>query len=185
MTSVWLSPELKAIRSGRSPRALTGGGLAGLWSDAPLARMILRRSGLRPLAFNGMLLVAHRNDAAGESLRCHTIRLYETADGVFIVEIALEAEDGSALPHAVVEEVSTLAEAEAFLNAYDPSAQAPLTLDVVEEHGAFPLARTADALSREALRLRDDFETARAAIFAAAGQPMTDQSTTDTLQRAN
>jgi hypothetical protein len=180
MTSVWLSPELKAIRSGRSPRALTGGGLAGLWSDAPVSRVVLRRSGQRPLSFEGMLLVGHVSDASDDSLRQHAIRLYETVAGFFVVEIALEAVDGSVLPHAVVEEVSTLAEAEAFLSAYDPAAQAPLTLDVVEEHGAFPLARMADALSREAARLRDDFETARAAVFAAAGQ-----STNDTLQRAN
>jgi hypothetical protein len=180
MTSVWLSPELKAIRSGRSPRALTGGGLAGLWSDAPLSRVVLRRSGMRPLVIDGMLLVSHVNACEDESLRRHAIRLYETASGFFAVEIALESGDGSVLPHALVEEVSTLAEAEAFLNAYDPAAQAPLTLDVVEEHGAFPLARTAHALSREASRLRNDFETARAAVFAAAGQSMS-----DTLQRAN
>jgi hypothetical protein len=169
MSSVWLSPELKAIRAGRMPKALLpSSSLQSLWSDAPTTAYVLRRSGAKPLSFSGILLVEHEPRTGDDSLRRHTIRLYETTDQIFVVEIALSAPDGSVLAHAVSTEVGSLAEAEVFLSTYDPAGQAALALTVDEpNHDAFTIADMAESLRVEASRLRNDFEEARAAVFAA------------------
>jgi hypothetical protein len=175
MSSVWLSPELKAIRAGRMPRALAaGGGFASLWSDAPTEQFLVRRSGARPLSFTGMVLLNHENSDGNDADRRHAIRLYETTNGVFIVEIALFAVDGSITSHAVAEEVGSLTDAEAFLAQYDPSGQAPLALAVDDDMDVFTVATMADRVRTEAERLRMDFELARNAVFAAARLDDTD-----------
>ncbi|MGL4636216.1 MAG: hypothetical protein ACRCWF_09565 [Beijerinckiaceae bacterium] len=180
MTSVWLSPELKAIRAGRMPRALSGGGLGSLWSDAPVQRFVLRRSGHRPVVFNGMLLLEHTNTVADESVRRHTVRLYETDYGRFMLEITLDTPDNSCIAHAMVEDVASLAEAEDMLRSYDPSGQAALALELSDEADGYSIARMALSLERDAARLRADFETTKAALFASA-----ETTTADMLQRVN
>jgi hypothetical protein len=180
MTSVWLSPELKAIRAGRMPRSLSGGGLSSLWSDAPTGKYVLRRSGMRPLSFTGMLLLEHVNQVEDESERRHAVRLYETTDGIFIVEISLASVDGSVLVHSRTEEVGSLAEAEAVLNEYDPSSQAALSLTVDDDIDAFSMATMADRVRSDAERLKLDFEIARLAVFSAARN-----ENTDTFQRVS
>ena len=180
MTSVWLSPELKAIRAGRMPRSLAGGGLSSLWSDAPVGKYVIRRSGMRPLSFTGMMLLEHVNRVDDESERCHSVRLYETVDGIFIVEISLASVDGSVLVHSRTEEVASLAEAETVLNAYDPSSQAALSLTVDDDIDAFSMATMAERVRSDAERLKLDFEVARLAVFAAARN-----ENTDTFQRVS
>jgi hypothetical protein len=171
MSSVWLSPELKAIRAGRMPRALaTGTSLESLWTDAPTERFRVRRSGAHPLAFTGMVLLSHENTVENNGHRRHAIRLYETINGAFIVEIALSATDDSILSHAVAEEVDSLSEAEVFLANYDPAGQAPLALTVDDDIDAFTVAVMADRVMAEAERLRIDFDLARNAVFAVARQ---------------
>ena len=180
MTSVWLSPELKAIRAGRMPRSLSQGGLLSLWSDAPTKKYVLRRSGMRPLSFTGMLLLEHVNRVEDESERCHAVRLYETTNGVFIVEISLASFDGSVLVHSRTEEVCSLAEAEVVLNDYDPSSQTALSLVVDSDIDTFSMAVMADRVRGDAERLKLDFEVARLAVFSAARN-----ENTDTFQRVS
>jgi hypothetical protein len=182
MSSVWLSPELKAIRAGRMPKALlSGSSLQSLWSDAPTAAYVLRRSGAKPLAFNGVLLIEHVSREEDESLRRHAIRLYESTDGAFIVEIILATADDSILAHAIATEVESLADAEAFLATYDPAGQAALAVTVDEPtQDAFTVGDMAERLRAEAARLRNDFEEARVAVFAAA---RTEEQ--ETTQRVN
>ena len=180
MTSVWLSPELKAIRAGRMPRSLSQGGLSSLWSDAPTKKYVLRRSGMRPLSFTGMLLLEHVNRAEDESARCHAVRLYEATNGVFIVEISLASFDGSVLVHSRTEEVCSLAEAEVVLNDYDPSSQTALSLVVDSDIDTFSMAVMADRVRGDAERLKLDFEVARLAVFSAARN-----ENTDTFQRVS
>jgi predicted hotdog family 3-hydroxylacyl-ACP dehydratase len=180
MTSVWLSPELKAIRAGRMPRSLAGGGLSSLWSDAPMEKYVLRRSGMRVLSFTGMLLLEHVNQVEDESKRCHAVRLYETTNGIFIVEISLASADGSVLVHSRTEEVNSLAEAEAVLNEYDPSSQAALSLTVDDDIDTFSMATMVERVRDDAERLKRDFETARLAVFSAARN-----ENTDTFQRVS
>jgi hypothetical protein len=169
MSSVRLSPELNAIRAGRIPRALAlGTSLASLWTDAPTQRFLVRRSGAHPLAFTGMILLSHENGVENDGDRRHAVRLYETVNGVFIVEIALFAADDSVLAHSIAEEVISLADAEAFLSNYDPSAQARLALTVDDDIDAFTVATMAERVMSEAERLRADFDLARNAVFAAA-----------------
>jgi hypothetical protein len=170
MTSVWLSPELKAILAGRTPAALAGGGLSCLWAEAPVGRFRLKRSGTVPLAFEGMLLLSHTSEGSDDSQRRHTVRLYETTGGQFIVEIILASADESCIPHCIAEEVDSLEKAETVLNAYDPSGQAALRLTVDRDMDALSVAEMADALRRDALHLASDFDLARQAVFAAAGQ---------------
>jgi hypothetical protein len=161
MSSVWLSPELKAIRAGRMPKALlSGSSLQSLWSDAPTKSYVLRRSGGKPLSFNGILLIEHVSREEDESLRRHAIRLYE---------IILATADDSILAHAIATEVESLADAEAFLATYDPAGQAALAVTVDEPtQDAFTVGDMAERLRAEAARLRNDFEEARVAVFAAA-----------------
>jgi hypothetical protein len=170
MSSVWLSPELNAIRAGRMPKALAAGhGLSSLWSAAPMERIVLRRSGDRPLSFTGMVLLSHENVVDDHALRRHAIRLYETQNGAFIVEIALFCADSGILRHSVATEVTSLDDAELFLSAYDPAGQAALAL-IVDEPGmdAFSIGTMADCLRADAERLRQDYNKARDAVFAAA-----------------
>jgi hypothetical protein len=170
MTSVWLSPELKAIRAGRPPSALSGGNLDSLWVEAPVADFRLKRSGMVPLGFQGMLLLAHISESADHDQRRHTVRLYETSKATFVVEIILASADEACIPHCVAEEVESLADAERVLNDYDPSGQAALRLTVDRDMDALSVAEMADALRRDAHHLASDFDTARQAVFFAAGR---------------
>ncbi len=159
MASLRLSPELKALHGGlqQAAPAPVAAAHAGR-IDAPTTRYVLRRSGMRPLAFTGMLLLSHSADDGNDLERRHAIRIYETTDLSFIVEIALFAPNGDGVAHASAVEVGSLQEVEDFLNAYDPSAQAALTL-TVDESGidAFAVGMLADSLRTDAERLRRDF----------------------------
>jgi hypothetical protein len=152
MTSVWISPELASAARGWSM------GRVRTQAVQPAEGFLLKRSGGRPVRFSGMLMMEHRGAAAGAERR-HTIRLYETVAGTIVIEVVLAAGDGEGLPHSAISEVNDLEEAEAFLSAYDPAAEASAV------SGAF-LAQ-AMRLEAEAGRLRADFDTCRKAVFAA------------------
>jgi hypothetical protein len=170
MTSIWLSPELKAIRAGRSPRALASVELASLWSDAPVCHYLLRRSGGRPVRFDGILLVEHLPDGSDghEGQRAHTARIYETTDQRIVVELVLSARDGSGIPHAKVEEVASLRDAQLFLELYDPSAQATFSLPLDIDVDGAEMDRHVSALRADVEHLRSDYDITRKAVFAAA-----------------
>jgi hypothetical protein len=174
MNSVWISPELSL---GVQNRGMTP--IAPLPAAvAPEIAYIIRRSGQRPLRFEGMLMVEHVSPAEGMERR-HTIRLYETTQGAVVIEIALEAADGSVLPHIVTEMVDSMGEAESFIRSYDPAAQAPLMLDLSSLDGQSISAQAA-ALETGARRLRTDFEQVRAAVLSATD---TDGASQDNLAK--
>ncbi len=168
MVSVRLSPELKALHGGlpqAAPAAIATVDVAG--PDAPTKRYVLRRSGMRPLAFTGMLLLSQGTDSGNDLERRHVIRIYETTDQTLIVEISLSAANGDGVAHALAVEVGSLCEVEDFLNAYDPAAQAALALTVDDSRiDAFAVGVMADCLRTDAERLRRDFQLAREALFA-------------------
>jgi hypothetical protein len=174
MTSVWISPELLAGGRGIAPAATVA-------VSAPEEVFVLRRSGRRPLRFAGMLMIEHAGVAADGGRR-HAIRIYETTSSSLVIEIALESESLGALAHIVTEEVDSMAAAEEFLRSYDPAEQAALLI-ALHGIGTGGVVAQAAALEREALRLRADFDSVRAAVFAAAGAD--DKDMNDTAERIN
>jgi hypothetical protein len=173
MTSVWISPELLAGGRRAAPAAAAA-------VSAPEQAFVLRRSGLRPLRFAGMLMIEHAGRAT-EGERGHAIRIYETTSGSLVIEIALASASAESVAHIVTQEVDSMAAAEEFLRGYDPAGQAALLTAL--PGGSRGVVAQAASLEREALRLRHDFEVARAAVFAAAGAD--DHDTNDTAERIN
>jgi hypothetical protein len=165
MTSVWLSPDLKRLNPGPAP------GLAAVVDPGrmPCGRIALRRSGGRPLVFQGMLLIEQTATDIEGAVRRHVIRVYETEGGAFVVEVTLAAGDGDGVPHTIAAEVSTLAEAEDFLRDYDPDDQAALTLTLDDPaRDAFSIGEMAHALRNDADRLRQDFAILRDGLLASS-----------------
>ncbi|MGL4239971.1 MAG: hypothetical protein ACRCTI_02540 [Beijerinckiaceae bacterium] len=166
MSSVWLSPDLRTLRSGPIAAPLAA---AAASAAAPSERFVLRRSGARPLTFTGMLLLEHTARDRDAHERRHAIRVYETSGGRMIVAIELSLPSGEGIAHGVVAELETLQQAADFLDAYDPAGQAALALSVDDRDAdAFSIGRMAESLRADAERLRNDFQQARDAIFAAA-----------------
>jgi hypothetical protein len=161
MTSVWISPEMAAMLSGAAHADAAP-------AAAPAGAILLRRSGGRPIRFDGMLDHEHA-EPADEGERGHTIRIYETNRDGFVIEIALAADDGLAPPHVLAAEVGSLVEAEGVLFGYDPAAQAALRLDLGAGRTT-TIAADAARFEREAMRLRANFEAARAAVFGSIDQ---------------
>jgi hypothetical protein len=171
MVSVWISPEFRGQRAPGLPVDQPVTDLVQPWSNAPLERFRLRRSGARPFTFDGILLLSHEPEMQDGDARRHALRLYETTGGTVVVEISLIAADGSQLPHSRVEEVSGLDEALDLIADYDPRAQAPLTLPITADIDAPTMVRAAEGFRAETERLAADFTLAREAVLAAAQTP--------------
>jgi hypothetical protein len=165
MTSVWISPELSPAASGwlAAPDRAAPPAEAG-----PMQPFLLRRSGSRPVAFNGMLMIEHAGESA-PGLRRHVVRLYETDRDSIVIEVALEAPGGDRLSHIVIAEAGSLDEAEAFLAAYDPAGETPFVVAPAAEPTSLTIAAHARLMEAEATRLRDDFHAVREAVFPVRG----------------
>jgi hypothetical protein len=172
MTSVFTHPNLDALIRGIAPGAPVAAVAAPIASvepvaPAPMQPVVLRRSGTQPMRFEGMLMV-EQVSAGDDGQRRHAVRIFETAAESLVIEIALEWPGGDRLAHVVVDEVADVEGAEAFLLSYDPGRQAALArADAADDID--PVAAQAIALSAEARRLRHDFSTVCAGLFAAFG----------------
>jgi hypothetical protein len=174
MTSVFTHPDLDAlirgIAHGASAAAVAAPGAAASVepaAQAPMQQVVLCRSGMQPMRFEGMLMVEQAS-ASDDGQRRHVVRLFETAADTLVIAIALEWPGGDRLAHVVVDEVADVEGAESFLLSYDAGRQAALgraeaSVDID------PVAAQAIALSAEARRLRHDFSTVCAGLFAAFG----------------
>jgi hypothetical protein len=155
MSLVWTHPELDALLRWRMAPA--GEAVPEARPDASVR---LRRSGTMPLVFEGMLLASHQGTE--QTGRRHTIRLYETTDETYVVEIVLSDPDGSAPAFSMAEEADSLEEVLAVLSSHDPASQAAF-------HGGMTgdIAAEANKLFQEATRLRHDFNMACRTLFPA------------------
>ncbi|MEZ6132627.1 MAG: hypothetical protein R3C59_28505 [Planctomycetaceae bacterium] len=81
----------------------------------------LQRTGLPPLSFQGLLLaesVGEDSDGTTQG-RTHSIAVYETDDGEFVVSVRFQSPFTSELSDNIVEAVSTKDEVEEVLSLYD------------------------------------------------------------------
>lgn len=111
-------------------------GLARSERQAASGSFTLRRSGARPLAFNGRLLSRHSGERAGAA-QWHELSLYETEDGRFVADIRVLGETHGNAGQFHVETFNELEDALRFFENHD--ARRDVVSDIpIEDAGLSP-----------------------------------------------
>lgn len=110
--------------------------------------IVIHRSGAPPLAFVGELIAGAEPSASDTGERWHTIDVYRTTGGAYVVEVNYQSDRRGETDHTDAQSFADLGAAVAWLRSYNP---------VGYVTGWPPLPVYADRQARLMLELRERF----------------------------
>lgn len=140
---------------------------AGLCSAAAMQGFTVRRTGRKPMRFEGWLLVEAQTPPDSGALH-HDLRLYRTARGAIVAELVTHREGLSAPDVERVESMPDLPAAADWLMGYRCVADLPVPERLTAPETPLALAALhAVSLRQSSARVQDEYDSLLSDVFAA------------------